>query len=238
MASTLKDVYRLSRVCSRHKWSFPRLRSTSIHTRPQSTLERGRKYACLLNNAHSCRSQQLHTSNKHANGTPAIDSSVPLSPAVRYLVFTHNISDLSQLTPTGPGQRLLKGYVKIISHLCSTFTPTSFRDVLKYMDDVKEGRVTQPAKQVPPKPAESVKPVSTKRQSSAASQTSSQGFTDKPVDSDRVVAAQRVVQHKATTPYSYVSVSCSLDKVLSLGYSGEDLTAFFVKVVALTIQVS
>ena len=233
----LKDVYRFGRLCSRHRWSFPRLGSTSIHARSQSILER-RKHACFLNNAHSCRSQQLHTFNKHANGTPATDSSVLLSPAVRYLVFTHNISDLSQLTPTGPGQRLLKGYVKITSHLHYTLTSISCRDVLKYMDDVKEGRVTQPAKQAPSKPAEPAKPAPTKKQSSAASQTSSQTFTDKPVDSDRIAAAQRVVQHKATTPYSYASVSCSLDKVFSLGYSGQDLTAFFVKVAALTIQVS
>ena len=106
------------------------------------------------------------------------------------------------------------------------------------MADVKEGKVTQPAKQAPPKPVEPVKPVPAKKQPSAVPRTSSPAFIDVPVDSDRMTAAQRVTQHKATTPYSYTSVNCSLDKVFELGYNGHDLTAFFVKVTALTIQVS
>ena len=108
-ATHLKDVFRLAGLYGPSGWCFVRMRSTSIYTRSHSQLMRG-KYSCLLNNAH-CNRFQLHTTNTHPNGAPAIDPSVTLSPAVRYLVYTHNISDLSQLTPTGPGQRLLKGYM-------------------------------------------------------------------------------------------------------------------------------
>ena len=46
--------------------------------------------------------------------SPAVDYIRPLSPAVRHLVDSHNINDLSSITATGPGQRLLKGYSYII----------------------------------------------------------------------------------------------------------------------------
>ncbi len=62
-------------------------------------------------------------------------------------------------------------------------------------------------------------------------------FTDVPVDSWRAAAAQRVAQHKATTPHTYTTASCTLDRVFELGYRDHHLTAFLVKAAALTVQV-
>ena len=39
----------------------------------------------------------------------AADDGVSLSPAVKYLVNTNSISDLSLITPSGPKSRILKG---------------------------------------------------------------------------------------------------------------------------------
>ncbi len=58
------------------------------------------------------------------------------------------------------------------------------------------------------------------------------------MDSSRVAAAQRVAQHKASTPHTYTSSSCALDRVFELGYSDHHhLTAFLVKAAALTVEV-
>ena len=45
----------------------------------------------------------------YSTASVAVAETVSLSPAVKYLVDTNNISDLSLITPSGPKDRILKG---------------------------------------------------------------------------------------------------------------------------------
>ena len=45
----------------------------------------------------------------HSTASVAVKEAISLSPAVKYLVDTNNISDLSLIKPSGPKDRILKG---------------------------------------------------------------------------------------------------------------------------------
>lgn len=67
--------------------------------------------------------EQLLAGHIHRPYTsPAVQYNRPLSPAVRHIVDSHNINDLSAITATGPGQRLLKGYSCITLTVTYTLT--------------------------------------------------------------------------------------------------------------------
>ena len=101
-----KDLFRLFGLSGRFGWLATSSTSmTCVQARSLRLLESGRGAGSSNNLA----TRQLHSTSQHCLGVPAQDASVPLSPAVRYLVYTHNISNLSQITATGPGHRLLKG---------------------------------------------------------------------------------------------------------------------------------
>lgn len=109
-----------------------------------------------------------------------------------------------------------------------------YRDILQYIQDVKDGKATLSDKQ--PTIGAATKPLP-KKPVLTVPNGSGVTYTDIPIDSNRVTAAQQVARHKASTPHAYVTASCSLDRVSQLGYSGPALTAFFVKAAALTVQV-
>ena len=114
-----------------------------------------------------------------------------------------------------------------------------YRDILQYIQEVKDGQPVQSATKTTVQPAAKTdKKKPSQQLAKSVSQGSKQTFTDVPVDSSRVAAAQRVAQHKASTPHTYTSSSCALDRVFELGYSDHHhLTAFLVKAAALTVQV-
>lgn len=55
------------------------------------------------------RWQLLGASGERCYSTASV-ATISLSPAVKYLVDTNNISDLSLIKPSGPKDRILKGY--------------------------------------------------------------------------------------------------------------------------------
>ena len=65
--------------------------------------------SCNRNEAGISRQKQLQLFRSYSQAVPAIDASQMLSPAVRYIVGTHNITDISAIQATGPKNRLLKG---------------------------------------------------------------------------------------------------------------------------------
>lgn len=112
---------------------------------------------------------------------------------------------------------------------------------MKYIQDLRDGAVAQPAKQEsnPIKPAQPVNP--SPRQLATKQTPSSSSYTDLPLDENRVAAASRLAQYKITTPHTYASVSCRVDRMLEVNKTREaakiDLTAFLVKAAALILKV-
>ena len=60
--------------------------------------------------AHAPSRWQLFGADRERCFSTASVATVSLSPAVKYLVDTNNISDLSLIKPSGPKDRILKGY--------------------------------------------------------------------------------------------------------------------------------
>ena len=112
---------------------------------------------------------------------------------------------------------------------------------MQYIQDLRDGTVAQPAKEesVLEKPAQPVSPPP--KRNTVKQALSSLSYTDLPLDENRVAAASRIAQYKITTPHTYASVSCMVDRIIEMnqarGTAKIDLTAFLVKAAALTLQV-
>lgn len=106
-----------------------------------------------------------------------------------------------------------------------------YRDVLQYLEDLKAGKVFAPAskpvsqvfipvkpvqqvKQAPPPPKIKVQPVK------------SSSYVDIPVDGVKRSTAEGDVYSKWSTPYSYATVSCNVDRAMETKRKMEGKTMY------------
>ncbi|CAI8028291.1 Pyruvate dehydrogenase protein X component, mitochondrial [Geodia barretti] len=158
-------------------------------------------------------------------------TSVPLSPAVRYLVDTNSL-DPSLIPASGPHSRLLKG------------------DVLWYMetgmDGSGEASSLKPTKRPPSStslsPPSSLPPSSSLKPSQPTPHTSKAKFTDVAVDDSHRSRAFTSVQSKMSLPHSSASIHCQVGPLLSsLQHNGREramllLESHFIKAAASTLK--
>ena len=92
--------------------------------------------------------------------------------------------------------------------------------MLQYLDDLKAGKVvattTNPTSQVfkPVMPVQKTPQVTQAPPRVRHQPLKSSSYVDIPVDETRRVAAEREVYSKWSTPYSYATATCSMDRVL------------------------
>ncbi len=116
---------------------------------------------------------------------------IAASPLARRLAKERGL-DLSQVTGTGPHGRIVK------------------RDVEGAVPGMAPGVAPMPAQAPAPAPMAAPPP------SRAALAASAQSHQDIPNSSVRKVVAQRLTESKQQVPHFYLSVDCTLDKLLSL----------------------
>ncbi|MDA7807030.1 2-oxo acid dehydrogenase subunit E2, partial [Aquiluna sp.] len=109
-----------------------------------------------------------------------------VSPIARKLAKDSNL-DLSQITGTGPGGRIVK------------------RDVL-----------AAAAAGIPAAPAAPVAPVPTSSSKELASQEYSSTYSTVPHTSMRKAIARRLTESKSTVPHFYLNADCQVDELLAL----------------------
>ncbi|XP_038050247.1 pyruvate dehydrogenase protein X component-like [Patiria miniata] len=138
------------------------------------------------------------SSMRHAVGK---DSGV-LSPAVRQLLDTHHLS-ATDISPSGPHGRLLKGDVlQFIQEGGAKKHPT----VEAAVPEPTPLPVTQTQATAPP-PA--FVPPTTDIQQQAT-------YTDIELTNIRKVIAKRLTESKRTTPHSYASTDCNMDRIMNI----------------------
>ncbi|XP_071954856.1 pyruvate dehydrogenase protein X component, mitochondrial-like [Antedon mediterranea] len=114
-----------------------------------------------------------------------------LSPAVRYLVDTHNL-DSGKIQATGRNNRILKG------------------DVLKYMS-------TKPKKDsVPAKSTTATTQTISPPQMSGVKGHKTPAYEDLELSNMRKVIARRLTESKSTVPHAYATIECTIDAILKL----------------------
>ncbi len=83
--------------------------SVCVQERFLSVLDGRIGAVCVASHANPLSKSRLLHSSRHSLSEPLLKESVTLSPAVRYYVNSHKISNLSLIPATGPHGRLLKG---------------------------------------------------------------------------------------------------------------------------------
>ncbi|KAL5502751.1 hypothetical protein EMCRGX_G009572 [Ephydatia muelleri] len=196
---------------------------------------------CAFNGVLSSAQQRTFgTPLRAASGVAGVSphQEIPLSPAVRSLVEANHI-DPSQIRGTGPKNRILKGDVLVFLQTAKTQPSIQLPTAPPKVFATPPPPSPVPGK-IPAAPTLGKTPSAPLMGKPPAVRTSR--YTDIPLGEARRNQASSVAQWKFSVPSCYASTECSVDALLQLKNSlqGEDvkvdMSVFFVKAVALTLE--